>query len=258
MVQPAEGREDRMYRIAWAIVAVMVWQAAAPAQTRVDQLLAGYGRIKSLTCDIRKDSSTPQGEGRMLSRVWFETPNRLLVENSTPFKRKILCDGQNLFYYADDGQTAIRQPFAEIRSDLSIQTRSVPASPMDHLLRLKGLPETNLAANAQFPERLGYTASNLFAVLSFDATNRLARLEFFTSPEMTNRYATTEYSRFEPAGQGVWLSLRQETEVKTDGQVKAREVRRFSALKVDPAIPPELFNHEKVFPGAVFIAPPAP
>ena len=246
-----------MNRFLW-IVAVLVGaqSGSATAQTRVDQLLTDYSRIMTMSCEIRKDSATPDGEGRMLSRVWFEAPNRLLVENFTPFKRKILCDGQNLYYYADDGNTAIQQPFNEIRDDMRLQTQSVPASPMEHLFRLKGLPETNLTATTQWPVRTGYTASNLYAVLCFDSTNRLAIVEFYTSAEMTNCYAKTVYSVFEQPVSGVWLPLRHETEITVQGQMKARETRRFSNLKVNQSVPADTFKHEKVFPGVTFAAPP--
>ncbi len=233
-------------------IAMLATRITTQAQSQADRILSDYSRINSVSCDIRKDTSTQEGEGRMLSRVIFEAPNRLLVENSAPFKRKILCDGRTFFYYADEGGTAIQQPFNEIREDLSIQAQSIPASPMEHLLRLKGLPETNIATTVQGSARFGYTASNLFAVISLDSSNRLAKIEFYNSSGMTNCYASTEYTMFEQPVPGVWLSLRHETEVTMQGKVKARESRRFSNVKVDQTLQPDTFKSERVFPKTTF------
>ncbi|HBA85449.1 MAG TPA: hypothetical protein DCZ95_15290 [Verrucomicrobia bacterium] len=242
--------------ILWVLAGLLL-SSGASAQNRVDQLLTGYSLIKTVSCDVRKDTATPEGEGRMLSRVWFEAPNRLLVENSTPIKRKILCDGTTQFFYADEGQTALQFPFDQLPLDMQIQAQSIPASPMEHLLRLKDLSETNLPATAAYPVRTGYSTEKLFAVLSFDASNRLARLEFYTSPEMTNGYAATDYSSFEQPLPGVWLALHQESEITVQGEMKARESRRFSNLRVNPSIPPETFQSGKAFPGVKFNTPPS-
>jgi hypothetical protein len=244
-----------MARWFWIFCVWAIWQEASRAQTRVDQLLVGYGLITNVSCDVRKDSATPEGEGRMLSRVWYEAPNHLLVENTTPFKRKILCDGKTQYFRSEEDQTALKFPFAELPLDMQIQAQSIPASPMEHLLRLKGLQETNLPATAQYPARIGYNTDKLFAVLSFDASNRLARLEFYTSPAMTNCYATTDYSFFEQPLPGVWLSLHQDSVITVYGEMKGRESRRFSNLKVNQSLPQDLFKVDKAFPGIVFSEP---
>ncbi len=240
----------------WILCLGVSVQQVGAEGTRVDQLLAGYRQITNLVCDVRKDSVRPEGEGRMLSRVWFEAPNHLLVENSTPARRRILCDGKTQYFHSEEEQTALKFPFAELPLDMQIQAQSVPASPMEHLLRLKGLEETPLPAMEGYPVRTGYHTDKLFAVLCFDATGRLARLEFYTSPAMTNCYATTDYSLFEEPLAGVWLSLRQDSFITVDGEMKGRESRRFSNLKVNTPLAPGMFDVRKVFSGVEFKEPP--
>jgi hypothetical protein len=70
-----------------------------------------------------------------------------------------------------------------------IALRQVPGTAMDHLQRLQGLAETNLPAAEGFPVRRGYDTGKTFVVLALDASNRLARIEFFATAKQQQRTA---------------------------------------------------------------------
>jgi hypothetical protein len=226
--------------------------STAPAEeTQVEKQLAAYRQIRTLSCEIRKDTQMPEGEGRMLSRVYFEQPNRVHVENATPVKRRILCDGATLYYYVEGEPKGISSPVGRLKDDMSIQTRAVPGTAMEHLLRIQKGAETNLPPATGFPERKGYALPGLFAVLSLDATGRLARIEYFRSPDRAEKVAQYDFSMFEEVLPGVWIPLRHDGAILS-GRVKATESRRISSLAVNRPLPEGIFDPKKHFEGVAF------
>lgn len=223
----------------------------AHAQTLVDTLLTGYERIQSVTCEVVKDTESAGHAVKTLSRVYFQKPDRLNVENVSPLPRRIVADGTNFYSYVPGDPKGFGRPVAHLEPDMLIPLRKVPGSAMEHLLRLKGLAETNLPATAGFPVRRGYAAAKTYAVLQLDASNRLARIEFFSDASCSNRTAQCDYSDFKEALPGVWLALVHRTTL-TVGGLESHETSRYYKLAVNPEIAPNLFNPKLFFKDVPF------
>lgn len=69
-------------------IGLAVWAAAmgaVRAETVLDRVLKPYEAIQTLSCEIRRDTPLPDGQVlRMLSRVYYQRPDRLHVENFSP------------------------------------------------------------------------------------------------------------------------------------------------------------------------------
>lgn len=227
--------------------------ASSHAETVVDRLLAGYERIQSVSCVVRRDTISDESKLKVLSRVYFRRLDQLHVDNVTPFPRRIICDGTTFFSYVEGDAKGYSQSVGKLDRDMLISLRKVPATAMDHLLRLRGVAETNLPATAVFPVRKGYDTGRMFAVVSLDASNRLARIEWFSDPGL--RWKTTEanYSNFQEALPGIWLSaLHQTTNWK--GGVPTHETSRFDHLQVNQPIAKDLFNPSLFFRKIDFVS----
>ena len=236
-----------------ATIAVIVLAAPAlRAETLVDSLLAGYDRIQSVTCEVVKDTDSAGHSVKTLSRVYFQKPDRLNVENLSPIQRRIVADGTNFYSYVVGDAKGFTRPVAQLEADMAIPLRKVPGSAMEHLLRLKGTAETNLPAQAEFPARRGYAAPKTFAVLSMDASNRLARIEFFSSATGTVKTAQCDFSGFVEAIPGVWLATLHKTTINLGG-LESHETSRYYNLAINPEIAPNLFNPKLFFKDVTFV-----
>jgi hypothetical protein len=242
--------------------------AAATASTRADtlvqRLLAGYDRIQTVTCRIRKDTATPNGKVRMLSRVFYRRPDRLHVENTIPGAlsaavRRIVSDGTNIHTHVEGDEEGFLVPVSELDDKMAIELRRVPGTAMDHLLRLRDAPEDKLPATPEFAERKGYRTPRLYAVLSLDAAGRLARVEFFRSAEMKIKSGEYRYSAFEEVLPGVWIPRRHQGRL-TEAGTEIEETVRISDLAVNTPIAARMFAPDSFFPGVEFRKPgrPAP
>ncbi len=240
-------------KIHLSLLCLLILAIPLSAGTLVDSLLSGYGEIQSLSCEVRRDSESGDNKVRTLSRVYFQKPDRLHVESVAPLSRRIVADGTNFFSYVAGDPKGFSRPVARLERDMLISLRKVPATAMDHLLRLEGAPETNLPPTAGFPVRRGYDTGKMTAVLSLDTSNRLACIEFFADREMTQKTARTEYSHFSEALPGVWLSRLHKTVVWMGGG-ESRETNRFDNLSVNKPIAPNLFNASLFFQKVDFVA----
>ena len=70
----------------WAIwMALGLAAGAARGESVLERVLKSYDAVQTLSCEIRRDTPLPDGQTlRMLSRVYFQRPDRLHVENSSP------------------------------------------------------------------------------------------------------------------------------------------------------------------------------
>jgi len=223
------------------------------AETVVEQLLAGYERIQSMSCEIRRDMETSASKVTWLSRVYFQRPDRLHVDNSAPVPRRIVADGTNFFSHVEGDRKGFSRPVVQLDTEMLISLRKVPGTAMDHLLRLRGLAETNLPATAEFPVRRGYAGPKAFMVLSLDASNRLGRVEYFTAADQSRKTVQYDYSAFREAVPGVWISCLHKG-VVTLGSVESRETTRVNNLAVNQVIPPKLFDAGLFFKEVEFVA----
>ncbi|MBP7828479.1 MAG: hypothetical protein KA248_01035 [Kiritimatiellae bacterium] len=241
-----------MRRILWACLLAALWQDAG-AQTLAQRVLAAYDAVHSVSCEVRRDTETAGGNSsRALSRVYYQRPDRLHVENVTPVKRRIVSDGQTFFSYIEGDPKGFSRPVSQLNEEMTIQLRKVPGTAMDHLMKIGDAAEAELPAAGEFPVRRGYEVGRLFVVLSADPEGRLARIEFFDSPEMNNRTAQYEYSAFQEAAAGAWIPCLHRGTLWAGG-VETRETVRIGNLIVNGPIAPGLFVAAPFFKGVEFV-----
>jgi len=219
--------------------------------TLVERLLAQYEPIKTVSCEVRKVTKGPGGKIRTLSRVYYRRPDQIHVETVSPLKRRIISDGSRLYSYIEGDPRGFSRPVGKLDKDMAISLRKIPGTAMDHLLRLKGVPEQNLEATPGFPVRKGYKTDKLFAVLSLDPVGRLARIAFYDSPGMRSKTAQCEYSRFREVATGIWIPRLHRTVALIEG-VETRETVRISNLAVNEPIANGLFVAHSFFEGIEF------
>jgi len=229
-------------RTACLMFATMLGSAfMSHAETIVDRLIASYDGVQSLSCEVRKDTEQDKGpKVRMLSRVFFQRPDRLHVETYSPLRRRIVADGKMLFSYIEVDPRGYKKPVDELDREWKISLRKVPATAMDHLMRIQGAEEVALPAESDAPVRAGYQADQKFVVLNLDASNRLIRIDFYESSGMTVKSGTFRYSDFTEAVPGAWIPRLHEAEI-TFGGVVTRETTRIINLQVNGSIAPDLF-----------------
>jgi len=217
------------------------------AETRVDQLLSAYDAVKSVTCEVRKETEAENGpKVRMLSRVHYEKTDKLHVETYSPVRRRIIANGKSLYSFIDGDPKGYKKPVEELDREWQISLRKVPATPMDHLLRLKGAEEVEVPNEKPFKERLGYNVENRFVVLGFDKSDRLARIEFYETESMSEKTGTFDYSDYEEAVPGAWFPLLTEGVIEF-GDVVTRESVYVTNLKVNKSIAPDIFKPGNYF-----------
>ena len=234
------------------MIAIMtVFCSSAPAGTLAERILASYEPVRSVTCEIRKDTETSANKIRTLSRVYYQKPDRLHVENVSPLKRRIVADGTSFFSYIDGDPQGFSRPIVKLNEEMLIQLHKVPGTVMDHLMKLKGVTETSMEATPDFPERKGYDTGKLFVVLSMDKLGRLARIEFYATPEMKSKTAQYDYSDFQEVAGGAWIPCLHQAILNNAG-VEARETVRVDNLSVNTPIPANLFVAGPFFQGVKF------
>lgn len=225
-------------------------QAAEP--TLAEKICASYAQVESVNCRVRKTSEADNKAATLLSQVYYQRPDRMHVENIAPVRRRIMADGQQFYYYVEGMAKGFSCPLAKLDGELSIMQKSVPGSAMEHLLRLQGVPETVLEGLPDYPVRRGYVRDRVFVVLACDAQGRLARIDFFKTPEMKNLTAQVEYSDFRKVTDTCWLAgLQQGTAYFAANTV--RETRRFDNLIINKPIAAGLFDAAAFFPKVDFV-----
>lgn len=225
---------------------------AVSAETLAERLLASYDPVQSLTCEIRRDIDAQAGAVRMLSRVSYQKPDRLHVEQASPVPRTIVADGKTFYSYIEGDPKGFSRPVEALNEEMLTNLRKVPGTAMDHLTKLRGVAEKDVEASPEFPVRKGYQAPNVFVVLSLDATGRLARIEFFTSPDMKDRTGQFDYSAFQEALPGVWIPCLHQATFKVGGG-ESRETSRIGNLSVNPVILPAVFDAARYFKNVQFV-----
>ena len=239
-----------------ALVGIVISSAVAadpqPAAPRVvDRLLAGYGQIERITCQVRRETVTPQGRSRFLSTIYWQRDRRMHVDNVEPLPRTIVADGTHFFSFVHGDPKGFSRPIEKLSDEMSLGLRKVPGTAMEHLLLIGDAPETALPPEADLPVRVGYATPKVFAVLGLDASNRLARVELFTGPDMSSRTARYDYSRFTEVRPGAWIPQQQEATLSIGG-ADVKETTRVDRLNTTDPIAPNLFNASLYFPGVKF------
>jgi hypothetical protein len=221
-------------------------------ETLAERLLASYAPIKTVSCEVRKESEVEGNEMRMLSRVYYEKPDRLHVENFSPVKRRIIADGTTFYSYIEGDARGFSRPVAQLNDEMLRQLRKIPGTAMDHLMHLKGRPEEDLPGTEQFPVRRAYQTDTVYVVLSLDDKHRLTRIAFYRSPEMQVLAGAYEYSGFEEVLPDIWIPMHHQGVMHMDA-VQSRETVRLSNYQVNEPIAPSLFNPAGFFGKTDFV-----
>ena len=247
-------------RAAGAVLAAAVLVArtsradtGVPEPSLARRLIASYEAIKTVTCEIEKTTITSAGTVRLLSRVHFRSPNCIHVENVSPQRRLIIADGRKLYYHEEHARFGFSRPIADLTGKWLDSLHNIPGTPLDNLLKLKNLPEVPVAPMPDYPQRAAYAAKNVFVVLSCDATGRLARLEFFESPDMKKKTATYEYANYRQVGEHCWIPLRHKASLALPDGGEITETRLILNLEVNTPIPDSLFAADLFFKGVDFV-----
>lgn len=221
----------------------------------VERLLAESANIHTMQCEIRRETELGGKVIRTLSRVWFERPDRLLVETASPEVRRIVVDGKTIYKWINGQPTGVQIPLAEAEEWDLLQVRRVPATANEYLLKLRGLPETALPAQDGFPDRRAYTplAPHPYTVLSMDETGRLSRLELFDLDVQTNRLLKVDFGGWREVKPGIWIACVQKTEAKGRDGIEVRETLRVGTPMINEPIDPEQFDVAQRIPDVQFI-----
>jgi hypothetical protein len=242
-----------MRQMALWMAALAVAACSVRGETVRERLLKSYDAVQSLSCEIRRDTPLPDGQVlRMLSRVYYQRPDRLHVENFSPVKRRIVSDGAVFRSYAEGAPQGFSRPVAELNEEMLRNLRMVPGSAANLLEVLSGSEEKLMEPTEEFPVRAGYDNGKSFAVLNLDGQGRLVRFEIFSSATMTERNTCTDFSAFQEVVPGVWIACLQQSKVSFQGMERT-ETTRVDNLVANGEIPASLFAAEAFFPGVEFV-----
>lgn len=238
----------------------MVWMAmlvlaagAARAETVLERVLKPYESVQSLSCEIRRDTPLPDGDTlRMLSRVYYQRPDKLHVENVSPVQRRIVSDGTVFRSYTQGAPKGFSRPVQDLNEEMLRNLRMVPGSAVNMLEILKGAPEISLEPTAEYPVRAGYDNGKSFAILNLDDKGRLARFEIFSSSALTDLLTRTDFSAFQEVAPGVWIACLQQSKVTLQGMERT-ETTRVDNLVANGEIPAALFDAGAFFAGVEFV-----
>lgn len=237
----------------WMIFLLGLWMTTdVQAETLVDRLIALYEQVDTVTCEVRKDAETPEGNVRWLSRVQYQRPDRLHVENYVPIKRRIISDGTTMFQYNDGFPRGFRSPIADLSEPMLHSLRKVPGTAMEHLFRLNGVPETVLEGDGAFPIRRAY-AAKIYVVLHADEQNRLGRIEFYDAADHARLTGEVDFSEFQEVIKGVWIPMMHVARFTVNGQ-ESKEITRITNFTANEPIAGSFFVAEPFFPEVEWVA----
>lgn len=225
----------------------------AEADTVAERLCAAYEGIDTIQCEIRKTSIAEAHTVRMLSRVAYQKPNRLHVVNAAPMERRIVMDGMNLYYYQAGCPKGFSRPVADLIGPWAVAARDIPATPMEHLVRVRSLPETILMPDENGWQRTAYRGTNVYAVLTTDAQGRLHRLDVYPSEDAEAPIGEYRYENFVAAGDA-WIPLLHRGMAHLPDGGEVTETRIIDNLRVNEPITPDTFDPSRFFTNVTFTA----
>lgn len=240
-------------RMATWMAAMMAATIAARGETVLERVLKPLEAVQNLSCEIRRDTPLPDGQTmRMLSRIYYQRPDKLHVENFSPIKRRIVSDGTVFRSYTEGAPRGFSRPVAELNDEMLRNLRMVPGSAANLLEELKGVAEVALAPTAEFPARAGYDNGKSFSVVNLDERGRLARFEVFGSAAMTDVLTRMDFSAFQEVVPGTWIAGLQQSKITFQGMERT-ETTRVDNLAANGEIPAALFEAAAFFPDVQFV-----
>ncbi len=227
----------------------------APAgQTLVESLNAGYAALDTVACEIRKTTKSEGKTLRMLSRVHYQRPDHIHVENVAPSERRIIADGKSLYYHEAGVPRGFSRPIADLSSDWLAALRNTPGTAVEHLAKLQGLSEVALPASPEGAVRRGYQADRVFVVLTADEKHRLTGITFFKTARMEAVTAEYRYDDHVEVTPGCWIPRRHQATVYLPDGERIEETRRISKLVVNAPIAATLFDAALFFRDVEFVS----
>lgn len=238
----------------WASLAdpVETRDTTPPGPTLVQQICSTYTNIGTLSCAVSKKTTSQQGTLLLLSRVTFKRPDRIHIENVAPASRRILADGERLYYHVTGTPRGFSRPIADLGERWLTSLRTVPGTALDHLILLKNLPEKQLPPTPEHPYRSVYQVEHLHVVLSCDGRRRLVRVEFFTDGDLSKRTASYDYSQFQKIADGCWIPCLHVAVLYSNGD-EVTERRRITNLVVNQPVNELLFQADVFFKDVEFV-----
>ena len=222
--------------------------------TLAEKLFASYDAVETLTCSVRKKTEGPQQSVTLLSRITFRRPDHIHVENVAPARRRIIADGEKLYYHVEGAPRGFSRPIRELSATWLGSLRNVPASPMENLRKLQGITEQRLPGNDAYPLRAAYDTERLTVVLSCMTSNRLSRVDFYTDKARRQRSATYEYSQFVEAADGTCaLPCLHKAEVILPDGTRVKETHRFTNVVINEPVADRLFAPDLFFDDVEFV-----
>lgn len=215
---------------------------AAPG-TLAEELCEAYRKIESISCEIRKITESPENTVRMLSRVHYKKPGKIHVESVSPVSKRIISDGTRLYYYQENAERGFSRPVTELEEPMLSAYKNIPATPVEHLIKLKKYREESLGPTDEFPLRRAYRTGKAYVVLSADTEKKLHSIEFFASEKMEKRTAFYKYSKFIKARPDCWIPCLHEAVINLPDGREIHEARHIHGLQIGKPIPEELFDH---------------
>ncbi len=236
------------------VCAAMIGSGQYPAhgQTLAERVLSSYDAVTSVVCQVRKETSSPAGALRTLSRVYYSKPDRLHVENVSPVKRRIVSDGRVFYSYIEGDPKGFSRPVSQLDTEMLIQLRKVPGTAMDHLLRLKDIPEESIEPTPEFPQRALCHDGRQWIVLNSDDLGRLVLVEFFNDEKLSIKTAEYRFDLFKEVLPGVWIPLRHQAWLDNGGVI-TRETTNIDHIEVNGAIAENLFVPGLFFENVKFV-----
>lgn len=236
----------------WLFLILFIAQGAQAETSWLKELLEGYARIQSVTCDVRRDVSNEDGDIRWLSRVHFQQPDRLHVENFSPLPRRIIADGERMYQHNEGHPRGFRRAIEDLDETMVINLRRVPGTLMEHLVRLQDAEEVELPSDNDDSVLRGYEVEDVYVVIETDSLDRLTQMRFYTGPDRNVLTGTVNCSHFEEVLDGVWIAMRHQVYVTADGRT-SRERVRFSNYEVNVDVPDRLFDATLFFEGVRWV-----
>ncbi|QTA92659.1 LolA family protein [Desulfonema magnum] len=219
----------------------------------VQKLCDAYQNIDTITCEIRKTTKGGGRTMRMLSRVYYKKGYYVHVDNVTPRKRRIIADSKTLWYYETDAPRGFSRSISELTEVWMSAINNIPGTPMENLLKLRGLPEISLPATDEYPIRKAYQAEKAYVVLYCDNSERLIKIEFFDSSEMKKSIAHYNYSAFQKANEHCWIPCLHKAVISLPDGEEMTETRRINNLEVNKPVADRMFKAGIFFKDVEFV-----
>lgn len=219
-----------------------------------ESLYTNYQQINTLSCRIRKTTTGDRKTLRLLSRVYYKRGGFVHIENVSPFKRTIIADGKQLYYYQQGQELGYSQPIDKLAPLWQASLRKVPATPSDHLYRLRNIPEEKLPAEKKDTVVCGYQTTNSYVVLTASTNGQIHRITFYSNKDRSTKTGEYIYSAQKEVIPGCWIPLTQKAEMTINGDVTVKEQSRIMDLSINKPIPAKIFQHEQFMKDIRFTA----